>query len=460
MDLRDVLRAVRSRWWLPLLGAMLLGGVGLAGGLLRAPEYTSHTQFFVSTTESANASDVFQGSQFSQQRVSSYARLLTGEELAGRVVDRLGLDSTPRELTEQVTAEAVVDTVLIDVDVTDRDPELAQRVAATLGSEFIALVQELETPGADGVSPVRVTVTDAADLPDEPSSPAPWVYVAGCLLAGLLLGCAAAVLRQQLDRSVRDPGSAAELAGAPLVGIVLRDNSLQTRPTLAADDQGSTAEGFRQLRTNLQFLDVDRPPQVIMISSAVAGEGKSVVAVNLALTLTTAGRRVALVEADLRRPRAARYLGVPGEVGLTDVLAGQAGLVDVLQPLEGGSLSLIAAGPMPPNPSDLLASSHMTDVLNALRADHDYVVIDAPPLLPVADASGLAVAVDGVVLVVRHGATHKEQVRQARETVDRVGGRVLGVVLNVVPPKAAASVARGYGPGSAYAADADRLAPG
>ncbi|MBY3555698.1 tyrosine-protein kinase domain-containing protein [Modestobacter lapidis] len=453
MDARDVLVALRRGWWLPAAGLVVGGVVALVLSLLQTPQYTSRTQFFVSTTGSGSTSDVFQGSQFSQQRVASYSQLLTGEEMAGRVVDRLGLEMSNSELARKITASTVADTVLIDVAVSDSSAERAQAIAETLGDEFVELVRLLETP-ASGASPVKVTVTDRPELPATASSPKTLENVALGLIVGLLIGCALAIARTRLDRSVRDAEEASELAAAPIVGVILRDEALQTQHTIDRDSQSRTAEAYRQLRTNLQFLNVDEPPKVIMISSAVPSEGKTTVAVNLALTLAETGRQVTLVEGDLRRPRVTRYLGMVGGAGLTNILAGSAELEDVLQPHGDGNLSVIAAGPTPPNPSELLASSHMFKLIDDLRGKNDFVLIDAPPLLPVADASGLAVMVDGVVLSIRYGSTRKEQLQQSRATLDRVGARTLGVILNIVPTKAEITSAYGYG--YSYGYDADR----
>ncbi|NDI48577.1 polysaccharide biosynthesis tyrosine autokinase [Goekera deserti] len=445
MELREVMAALRSSWWLPVAGLVVGALTALAVSLLQTPQYTSQTQLFVSTTDSTSTSDVFQGSQFSQQRVTSYAQLLTGEELARRVIDRLGLDLTPGELSSAVTATAVTDTVLINITVTDPSAQRAQQVGDALGSEFTTFAAELEATDANGISPVKVTVTDTADLPTVPSSPLTTRNVALGGLVGLLVGAALAIARVRLDRTVKDAEEATELAGAPVIGVVLKDDMLATRHVIERNSTAPIAESYRQLRTNLQFLHVDEPPKVIMISSAVPSEGKTTVAVNLALSLAEAGRRVVLVEGDLRRPRVTRYLGMVGGVGLTNILASTAELDDVLQPYGDGDLRVLASGPTPPNPSELLASSHMFKVIDDLRGTNDFVLIDAPPLLPVADASGLAVLVDGVVLSIRYGSTRKEQLQQTKATLDRVGARTLGIILNIVPPKAEISSAYGYG---------------
>lgn len=454
VELRQVVRVLRGGWWLVLLGAVFGAVFGLVLSLASTPKYTSTTQLFVSTSDVTSPLDALQGGQFSQQRVASYVRLLMGEDLSLRVIDELDLEMSAKELSGEVTATSLADTVLVDVAVTDASPARAQEIAEVLNRKFVALVAELETPQGGGVSPVKVTVTSAPSLPDVPSSPRTARNIAALAMVFAFVGAALAVARTVLDRRVRDGEEATDLAGAPVIGVILRDDELQQKHAIERGSTTRTAEAYRQLRTNLQFLNVDEPPKVIMISSAVPSEGKTTVAVNLALTLAEAGRSVTLVEGDLRRPRVTRYLGMVGGAGLTNILAGSAEVEDVLQPYGDGDLRVIAAGPTPPNPSELLASSQMFKLIDGLRGKNDFVLIDAPPLLPVADASGLAVIVDGVLLSVRYGSTTKEQLQQARATLDRVGARTLGVVLNIVPRKAEATSAYGYGYGYGY--DADR----
>jgi capsular exopolysaccharide synthesis family protein len=449
MDSRAVWAALRLGWWLPVLGALVGGAVAVAASLVQTPLYTASTQLFVSTTESATTSDVFQGSQFSQQRVTSYARLLTGEELARRVIDELELDLSPAELTGEVTATPVPETVLIEVTVTDPDPSQARDIAAAVGGLFGDLVAALETPPGAISSPVRVLVVEPPDLPESPSSPQPTRSTAIGVIAGLLLGAGAALVRARLDRSIRDHDELVDLAAAPVIGIIPKEPGLEKSHLVDRQNGSGGTEAFRQLRTNLQFLNVDQPPRVIMISSSLPGEGKTTLAVNLAVALAEAGQQVVLVEADLRRPRVTRYLGLVGGVGLTNILAGTATVDEVVQ-VYGDRCAVIAAGPRPPNPGELLSSSHMAALLEELKEKNDVVLVDAPPVLPVADASGLAVLVDGTVLSVRYGATTQDQVRQTALTLQRIGAKTLGVVLNLVPPRATVTSARGYGYASSY----------
>jgi capsular exopolysaccharide synthesis family protein len=444
MELREVVRAFRAFWWMLVTGVLLGGIAATAVSLLVTPQYTSHTRLFVSTTGSTSTSDVLTGSQFSQQRVASYVRLLTGEDLAARVIADLELDMTPEQFAEQVTASAVPETVLLDVTVTDPSPQRARDIAEGTSAEFIRLIRGLETPRGSGTSPVTVTVVDTAKLPARPSEPQVLRNIVLGLAVGLLAGGGAAVVAARLDRSVKDGDEASALVGAPLVGTIQRDQALNKTHTTDRRGDSRTAEDYRQLRNNLRFLEVDDPPRVIMVSSAVPAEGKTTLVINLALALAEAGQRVIVVEADLRRPKVTSYLGMVGGVGLTNVLTGTAYLEEVLQQHGMDGLTVLAAGPTPPNPGELLASSHMRAVVEKLRGQFDVVLVDAPPLLPVADASGLAPHTDGVLLSVRYGSTHRDQLRQAATTVERAGGRTLGAVLNIVPPRAGSAYGYGY----------------
>lgn len=445
MDLRELLSSLRASWWIPLV-CVLVGAVGAsAGSLLMTPEYTAGTQMFVSTTQSASSTDVLTGSQFSQQRVASYARLLSGEELAERVIDELGLDMTPAALASEISASAVADTVLLDVTVTDTSPDRAREIAESVGVQFSRMVTDLETPAGASTSPVKVTVVDEPETPFAPSEPN--IVRNGVLasLVGLLMGAFVAVARARLDRSVRDQDVATGLAGAPVVGTIVRDDALARLHVIDRSAGGRTLEDYRQLRTNLQFLSVDDPPKVIMVTSALPSEGKTTVIVNLGLVLADAGRRVTIIEADLRRPKVTHYLGMVGGVGLTNVLAGSAEMGEVIQHYREGNLAVIAAGPTPPNPGELLSSSHMAAIVDKLRAENDYVLVDAPPLLPVADSAGLAPMMDGVLVSVRYGSTRTDQLQEAAATLQRVGARTLGLIMNIVPAKAQSAHAYGYG---------------
>lgn len=455
MDLKEALQAFRSGWWLISIAVLACVGGAAALTWTATPLYSSTTKLFVSTSASNDTSSAYTGNLFSQQRVTSYAELLTGVQLAAQVVEELGLDMSPEELAGKVTATAVPDTVILTVTVTDTSAQRAHDVAASLGRQFSAQVVELETPADAAASTVKVTTVQPPAVQATPVSPNLSSNVTLGAVLGLLVGLGLAVLRSRLDNTVKTPEDIRLLTGSGVIGNIPEDARLAADHLVTELDMHSiSAEGYRSIRTNLQFLDVDNPPRVIVVSSAVPGEGKSTLAVNLATVLAQSGSRVTLLEADLRRPRVTRYMGLISGAGLTNVLGGTAGLDEVAQPWGDGRLTVLAAGPMPPNPSEMLGSSQMRSLLEHLRRTNDFVLIDAPPLLPVTDAAVLTALSDGCVISVRYGRTRREELTEASAALQRVEGKLLGVVLNRVPHAAAA--ARGYGYGYSYEADPGR----
>ncbi|MCW2682658.1 MAG: capsular exopolysaccharide family [Blastococcus sp.] len=445
MDPKDALNVVRAGWWLLVIG--VLAGVAGAGGLIlqATPLYTASTQLFVSTTGTDDTSTAYQGNLFSQQRVTSYVELLTGVQVAGRVIEELQLEDTPAELAGSIRASVIPETVLLDVTITRPSATEARDIGIVVGQQFALMVAELETPDSGSASAVKVTVTAPPELPVQPSSPDPTRTVTLGALLGLLAGVAALLLRARMDTTVKTPEDVTRLTQVGVVGALMEDESLVTGHVATDEDNYSeTAEAYRQIRTNLQFIDVDHPVKTIVVTSSVPGEGKTTVAVNLALVLAQSGARVALVEADLRRPRVTRYLGMISGAGLSNVLSGSAGFEDLVQPYGNGNLAVLAAGPTPPYPSEMLGSHQMRVLLDEARQNYDFVIIDAPPLLPVTDAAVLSVAADGAIIVARHGVTTNNQLLQAASNLHRIDARLLGVVLNRIPPKAAASYGYGY----------------
>ena len=210
-----------------------------------------------------------------------------------------------------------------------------------------------------------------------------------------------------------------------------------------ASGYSRTAEAFRTLRTNLQFCAIDENPRVIQITSALASTGKTVTSLNLARALAELGEDVCLFEADLRRPRLTEYLGLSAPVGLTTVLRREAELDDVTRPLDDG-ITLLPAGPTPPNPAEIIGSHAMADLLAELRTKFSYVIVDSAPVLPVTDAALLSRAVDGTVLITRWNNTTRENLAATIDSLEKVDAKLLGVVMNMSPQGGSSSKYQNY----------------
>ncbi len=442
MELQDYLNVIKKRWMIIAAVALVTLGLAAAYTALTPRTYAATTQFFVSTSGDDTASSLAQGNTFTQARVKSYSQLLESPKVLDPVIKQVGLSTTADKLAAQVTSTIPLDTVIIDVSVTSGTPASAQRIAAAVGDVFPRTIQELERKGSQS-SPVKVTVVKEAGADPTPVSPKPTRNLALGLVLGLLLGFGVALLRDVLDKSVKSQRDLETVTDRTILGGIAYDTDASAHPLIVqVDPRSQRAEAFRSLRTNLQFIDVANPPKSIVITSSLPGEGKSTTTANLAISLAETGLKVVVIEGDLRRPRLLDYLGFEGSVGLTDVLVGRVEVDDVLQPFGRTGLRLLGAGPIPPNPSELLGSANMEQLIEDLAARFDYVLIDAPPLLPVTDAAVLSTIVDGAIVVVGAGVVQREHVRRALETLEAVNGTVLGLILNRVKAKEGGA---GYG---------------
>ena len=452
MTLQDFTKLLRTRW-MSILVAILVGLAGAATvTLLTTPLYQASTRLFVATTAGSTLTETYQGNRSSQERVVSYVELLMGETLAQRTIDKLGLDMSATTLQEHVTASAKLDTVLIDVVVLDESAVRARDIANVLSDEFVVMVRDLETP-EDGAAPdTRVVVEQRASVADHPVVPKTARNMSIGLALGVIIGIGLALLRDLLDNTVKQGQTLEHVTGVGLVGNIPLDKGRRNEPAITFDGDNSTiAESFRKLRTNLQFLRVDSPPRLIIVTSSMPGEGKSTTAINIALVLAEAGNEVALIDGDMRRPALDKYLNVVGSVGLSTVLIGQASLDEALQKTSFARVTVLTSGASPPNPSELLGTDAAKKVLNEMRDRFDYVIVDSSPLLAVTDAALLASHSDGALMMARYGHTKREHVEHAVSSLEDVGAQLLGAVLTMTPPRGDSSY--GYGYYTSYTSD-------
>ncbi|WP_457102049.1 polysaccharide biosynthesis tyrosine autokinase [Microbacterium sp. P5_E9] len=451
MELTDYIRILRKSWILIVLATLLGVGVAAAYSLTRTPIYVSSSTVFVSTQAGGTISEMQQGSTFSQSRVTTYTNLVTAPIVMNPVIAKLDLETTAGQLSTSVSASSPVNTTLITITVEHPSAVVAADIANALAASLTNAVESIETPNGAEESPVRLTRVKDAQPSLTPASPnVPLNLVLGGLI-GLALGIGVAVLRSVLDTRIRNPRDIELVTDRPIIGAIAFDPRAKERPLILQDDPRSPrAESFRALRTNLQFLDMGGRASFV-ITSALPSEGKSTSTINLAIALADAGKRVALIDADLRKPKVAEYLGIEGGAGLTDVLIGRTRVGDVMLPWGGRSLYVLPAGKIPPNPSELLGSNQMRTLLEALERDFDVVLCDAPPLLPVTDAAILSKATSGAIVVVSAGRTNRRELSGAVDALQAVDAKVAGLVLTMVPTRGPDAYSYGgYGYGYGY----------
>jgi succinoglycan biosynthesis transport protein ExoP len=477
---RDYARIFRRSWLLIVL-ATVLGALGAwAVTATTQPTYSATSAAFVASETGGSLNELTQGNAFTERRVNTYANLLTEPIVTEPVIEAFDLDMSTGAFAGKISVSIPVQTTMLEVTVTDSSPSVAASIANALITSLAEVVAEIETTAVTGAQvtldangnpvldaagnpvtseptpPVKITQVRFADAPTTPVSPNLMLNLAIGFAAGLALGVLAAILRDLIDTRIRSVEDVEAVTSAPIVGAIPQSPKSRGGALIAEDDPGSpTAESFRILRTNLQFLDIDGPATFV-ITSPSSGEGKSTVSTNLATSIAANGVRVLIVEADLRRPGVHRNFGLEGGAGLTDILIGRAELADVVQSWRSPNLSILAAGRIPPNPSELLGSQQMRELMVQLQERYDVVLYDTPPVLPVPDAAILSRNVGGVLLVTANDRTRRDEIRSAISSLQRVNARIAGIVVNRLSGRGSTSyLAEAYHSYEAPAEDGD-----
>jgi len=435
VNIQDLLRVFQRYWAL----IVLLVAVGLSTSAVMLlvviqPSYEATARLFVSTQSLGTADELLQGSTYTQARMTSYAQIASDPIVLDPVIEKLQLDRTADELSSQVEASAERDQLIIEIVVTDHDPALAANIVNEVAEVLSAVITDkIEAPVAGSEAMVNVTTLRLADPPSAPSWPVPWIVITVGGLLGLIVGVGLAFLLQSSDSRVRNIEEVRKIVPYPILGLVMRERKLTSQDvTERFAHQGMFAEAYRSTRTNLQFVDAEGVQRrVLLITSSVPEEGKSTSTLSLALSLAEAGHRVALIDADLRKPCVAEMLGLEDSLGLTDLLVNRVGLEDVMQSVgDNRRLWVLPSGRVPPNPAELLGSPQFEELLTRFKNLFDYVIIDSPPVLPVSDAIVLSRSVDGVLLVAAIETVRRPQLETCVQTLERVGAPVIGVIAN------------------------------
>jgi capsular exopolysaccharide synthesis family protein len=431
VELQHYLTILRDRWISALVAAVVVLGAVVGFTFLQTPEYQATNRVFVQTQAGSSVADLSSGVNFASQQITSYADVATTPLVLDPVIEQLGLDMTAQELALQISTTVPPETLILEITATSEDPAEAAAIANATSESLRAQVTELETAGEE--ASVELTVISPATEPESPASPRMPLNLAIGVVLALLAGVAVAILRDILDNSVRRPEDIERTFEKPVIAAIPASKDAKHLPLITAQHpQSLQAEAYRSLRTNLQFMGLTGENRSVLVTSSLPGEGKSSSAINLARVIAQAGNHVLLIDADLRRPSVAEYLGLEGDAGLTSVLIGDADIEDVAQPMETEGLDVLASGPIPPNPSELLGSKAMQELLAHAMATYDFVVVDTAPLLAVTDAVVLSRYVGGTVVVAQSERVRRPQLQQSLEKLDAVEARMLGVVLNRV----------------------------
>lgn len=458
------LKIIRRYWALLLIGILLGSGCGYLYGSFQPKVYTANSSgFIVSTAALNNVGDTSIAvasatDAYAKSRAQSFADLGQSRVVAEQVIADLGLSTSPEALVSRIQVSVPPNTVTMQVKASAGSPEDASKLANAWMQAMAEQIRVLEAGGdGTGAATVELTPVETANIPSSPTSPNLMLFASVGGLLGLFLAFAFSAFKNQYDKRIRSVDDVQALTEHPIVGKIPMEKSLTDQESRLAPDQEASldvrvrtsttflGEALRELRTNLEFLDVDHPPRSIVVTSALPGDGKSTIAAYLATMIASSGKQVVLIDGDLRKPTVASTFKIPGEVGLTDVLAGRVDLDAAVQRWSPKyEMFILPSGSIPPNPAELLASNTMEELVQSLTSEGVTVVIDAPPVLPVADASIMSAKFDGALVVASAGLTRTDSLEQALNRIEVVHGRVLGLVLNRIPTKGIDKNAYGY----------------
>ncbi len=475
MTLRDYWSVVAGRKWL-VIGAVLVAvvvSVGLTA--LQTPIYSASSEVLV---QPRGQDGLFENQliNLNARAIDTEIQVIEGEAVRARVQENLGLEERP----PPANASAVGETDVISIAVRDANASNAQLYANSYATAYIEVRREQavgellaassevqvaidglqsqlddladDDPRRSGLvtqlsnfqttlDQLRVdaalrtggaAIIKSAELPTEPVEPTPARTATLAAVVGLLIGLGAAFLVDYLDDKVRSEEDLERLTDHPVLAMVPVDPPPDNRPLALSEPSHSAVEEYRGLRTNLQFLGLDRAIRVVQLTSSMAGEGKTTTSTNLAVVLAQAGHRVALVDADLRRPRVHEVFGIPQTPGFTDLLLGMDAKHVVHHiDIDGvNRISVYTSGTIPSNPSEMLSGRRVQQLLNEMGGHYDYVIVDSAPVLPVSDSVALAGSVDGLLVVAQAGRVTQPNVIETLERLERIGAPILGLVLN------------------------------
>lgn len=386
-----------------------------------------------------------------QRTVETNLQLISLPAIASATAGQIG-DMGPAEVTAAIEATQRGESDIIQVKATTDDPDKAAEVANTFAEQFIAF---REGPGREKLQTSKVEIVERATPEDTAISPNPARNVIFGALIGLVLGIGLALLLEQLDRRVKRQDDLPEVTGLPLITAVPKRKSFEADHLGDGSVSPAEAEIFLMLRANLRYFNVRKDIRSVLVTSAQPGEGKSLISLGLALGAAMSGERALLIEADMRDPSLGSKLGAGAAKGLSWALSNpEAKLAEAITSIAAKSiaetageakLDFLPAGPIPPNPTELVESKRMRELLSEAEGAYDFIVVDTPPILVVADAIPLVSAVSGVVAVSGLGVSTRTAATDLAEQLERMDAATLGLVANFATNTGRSYEGYGYG---------------
>lgn len=430
ISLRELFYIIRK--WMALILALFIISVAVAGGVsyfVLKPEYQTFTTLMVGKPKDYQSENTLEYNDLilNQKLVSTYGEIIKSLRVVDKVIQNMKLDLSYKSFIDKVNVSLVKDTEIIKIEVTDQDPILATDIANETALVFMDSVKDI-------MKIENVQVIDRAQTPERPISPRPRLNMAIAGVLGLMVGVFLTFLIEFLDNTLKSPEDVEKHLELAVIGTIPLISEIDRGLITQVNPKSPVSEGFRTLRTNIQFSNIDKEIKTLIITSSTPKEGKSMVAANLASTIAETDKRVLLIDCDLRKPKVHKNFEISNLYGLTNIIVGDKRLDDIVYSHANyKNFHILTSGPIPPNPAELLGSKRMENFLEDIRDDYDMVILDSPPIGLVTDSAVLSTITDGLLYVGAVGQVEMEMFKRSKSLLDKVNANILGVVLNKVP---------------------------
>lgn len=464
IDLRDLFYILLRRWYLILLCFII--AVGIAFGVTwfyLTPTYQAETTLFLGKEQNSIGSISLSDLQLGNQLIVDYRGIILSRLVSQDVIDSLNLDMPYEKFKTRVNVNIVSNSRLFTITFDSSNPQLAADVSNKLADVIIQKAAEI-------VEVKNVKIIDRAIVPLLPIKPQKAMNLLIGTGLGLILGIFLVFLLEFLDHTFKKPDDVEKQLGLAIMGTIPRfigdnrhDKSKKGKGKASKEKAGDApqdgsrtlitqyqpkspaSEAYRALRTNLHYASINKEIKTLVVTSPSMADGKSTTAVNLAISMAQSGKKVLLIDGDLRKPKIHRYMNIVNSSGLTDLLLDENDPKLIIKEREDiDNLWIATSGPIPPNPTEILLSDKMKDLLARLKQQYDLIIIDAPPAAQVTDATVLAGICDGVLMVLSAGETNIEMAKSAKKALNNVNARIIGAVLVKVDSKSFGGYYRYY----------------
>ena len=444
MNVADLLRAVKKHLISELVIFVVVVGATVGVTLNTTPSYSAETELMaqyesLSTGPSSGSSSqsAYSQAQALAAQVATLPNMVMVDSVLQPVIDDLGLHESVSQLREKITAEAVESSTLLDLSVSDSDPQRAAKIVEALADSLNAQMSGTAN-GSQATSPMRLTVVKKATVPTTPDSPNVLANIAIGVAAGIVLAVLGAVILEMSKKTIETEDDVRSCIDSPILASIPKSPTLRGNvPAVIAKPAGHAAEEIRRLATNLAFVVLDRSEEsnVLVVTSSTPAEGKTTIAANLAAAYAERGESVLLMDADIRHPSVGSFLNLSSSVGLISLLTKQAASETVIQKYWKPNFHVLPVEDRPTNPALLVQSKTMKSFIKQASAHYDHVIIDTAPMSVANDAAAFSKNGATVLLVVSLGVAAKKSLRDVVQEFNVIGSQISGVALNMVTGK-------------------------